>query len=184
MCFLVDRIRENALKLRNLGGQYFFDDLGSFLRNTSSELIYQPAATDQIRGWRQTLFAGYFQDDIQVRPNLTLNVGLRYEFATVPTEVNGKLANYPDPLTNVASAPHIGDPWFEGSTRDFAPRVGLAWDPFSNGKTSLRAGAGLYYDHIIGSPYNRVIGFVYPFSLNINLRGPATAPIPFPRLTP
>ena len=180
MGFLVDRIRENSLKLRNLGGQYFFDDLGAFLRNTSSELVYQPAQTDQIRGWRQTLVAGYFQDDIQVRPNLTLNLGLRYEFATVPTEVNGKLANYPDPLTNIASAPHIGDPWFEGSTRDFAPRVGLAWDPFSNGKTSLRAGGGLYYDHIVGSPYNRVLGFVYPFSLNINLRGTASAPIPFP----
>ena len=72
----------------------------------------------------------YVQEDMQVRPNLTINLGLRWEMATVPTEVNGKLANYPDPSTNLASEPHIGAPWFEGGKKDLGPRVGFAWDPF------------------------------------------------------
>ncbi len=180
MGFMMDRIRENSLKLRVLGGQYFFDDLRGFLQGAPSEINYQPASSDQIRGWRQLLFGGYFQDDVQLRPNLTLNLGLRYEFATVPIEVNGKLADYQDPAHDSAASPHLGNPWFNGSNKDFAPRVGLAWDPFSHGKTSLRAAIGLYHDHIIGSPYNRVIGFVYPYSVTIDVRGSASAPVSFP----
>lgn len=184
MGFLLDRIRENSLKLRVVGGQYFFNDLGSFLRNSPDEIDFQPSGTDQIRGWRQILLGGYFQDDIQLRPNLTFNLGLRYEFATVPTEVNGKLGNFPDPLHDVASRPHVGDPWFDGSARDFAPRIGLAWDPFSNGKTSVRAGFGLYHDHIIAEPYNRVFAFDYPFSLYLQVRNIPPGTVTFPRINP
>src|ERR1019366_5889055 len=54
--FMMDRIRENSLKLRVLGGQYFFDDLRGFLQGVSTEINFQPTSSDQIRGWRQLLF--------------------------------------------------------------------------------------------------------------------------------
>ena len=182
--FLFERYEENGYKQRIYGGQYTFANLGTFLANNPFDIQAEPPGNDPIRGWRQSLFGGYFQDDIQLRNNLTLNAGLRYEFAQVPKEVNGKLSNYPNPLTDVGSAPHIGDPWFKGGNKDFAPRVGLAWDPFSNGKTSLRAGFGLYYDHITGAPYNRAISRVYPFHQFVAVRNGPTSVVTFPNVNP
>ena len=94
------------------------------------------------RGIRETLLGFYVQDDWRARPNLTLNMGLRWEMVTVPTEVQGKLAN----LINITDpTPHLGSPLFSNPTlRNFEPRVGFAWDPFRNGKTAVRGGFGIF----------------------------------------
>ena len=81
-------------------------------------------------------------DDWRARPNLTVNLGLRYEAATVPSEAQGKLSNLPS-LTS--TTPHLGDPFFSNPTKlDFEPRVGFAWDPLRKGKTSVRAAFGIF----------------------------------------
>jgi outer membrane receptor protein involved in Fe transport len=89
--------------------------------------------TDSKRGMRQTYLGAYIQDDFKVRPNLTLNFGLRYEFATVLTEAHNKIAN----LRNLTDpTPTLGNPYYRNPTkRDFEPRIGFAWDPAGNGKT-------------------------------------------------
>src|SRR5262249_34849175 len=94
------------------------------------------------RDIRQTVVGVYFNDDWRVRRNLTINLGIRYEPASVPTETQGKLSNLPS-LT--AAAPHLGSPYFANPTkRNFNPRAGFAWDPSRNGKTSVRGGFGVY----------------------------------------
>ncbi len=161
--FMFDRIQENTTKHRQFGGGWEFNSVASFLANEPLEFSFPPAFNDPHRGWRQSIFGAYIQDDFQLRPNLTLNWGLRWEMATVPTEQHGRLANYPDPVNDFADAPHIGNPWYDGGEKDFGPRLGFAWDPSSNGTTSIRGGFGVYFDHISGLPYNRATARVFPF---------------------
>jgi hypothetical protein len=100
---------------------------------------------------RQNSFGGFVQDDWRVSPRLTLNLGLRYEYVTPYTETRGDLLNLvygagpsppPPQLERVSQA-------VSPDTRNFAPRVGLAWRlpqlPFSKGETVFRAGYGIYY---------------------------------------
>jgi hypothetical protein len=111
---------------------------------------------------RDKIIAGYVQDDWRLRPNLTLNLGLRYEFANIPTEKNGAVAIMPSPTTPLPCqpAPTPADPscsavnpvsvlrnsfWTHNpTTKNFEPRVGFAWDPFHNGKTAVRGGFGIF----------------------------------------
>jgi len=149
------RLQFNQRSDARTGGGFQFASLADFLRRDVSTAFFQRPGSDGIRGWRQTVMGLYVHDDISVRPGLSLNLGLRYEFISVPTEVNGKVANIRD-----FSIPHlysvradqtdVGDPYFlNPSLKNFAPRVGFAWAPFRNGKTSLRGGFGMYYDQLM-----------------------------------
>ncbi len=87
------------------------------------------------------IFGGYFQDTWHVKSNLTLNLGVRYDVELTPTFAAA---------TSVSAAAEKALGIIEGIPRDynnFAPRVGLAWDPWKNGKTVIRAAYGLFYDH-------------------------------------
>src|SRR6266850_3762194 len=113
----------------NFGALSEFDDQGvfvqsSFLQNKPSKFQGGNHSTLSPRNLRQTIVGTYIQDDWRWRSNLTLNLGLRYEMSTVPTETSGKLAN----LRNITDAtPHLGDPFFSNPTlRNFEPRVGFA----------------------------------------------------------
>src|SRR6266852_2711157 len=171
---LFERYQSNATLARVFGGQYFFNGLENFLRAQSAEFAGDIPGTDNIRGWRQNLFGFYVQDDFQARSNLTLNLGLRYEFTTIPTEVNGKISNWRHPLTD--TQPFVGDPWYQGSYKDFAPRIGISWDPWSNGKTAIRAGFGVFFDHLVTQPLNRVMSRIPPFSQSAALLEPSEFP--------
>jgi outer membrane receptor protein involved in Fe transport len=129
-------------------GTFKFANFHDFLTNNPSQFsssLIDPGG----RGLRQSLVALYVQDDWRWRPNLTINLGLRYEMTTVLTEESGSLST----LLNITDTnPHLGNPYFLNPTRrNFEPRVGFSWDPFRNGKTAIRGGFGIF--DVLPLPY-------------------------------
>ena len=158
------------------GGIVTFNSLELFLTGRPSNVDFAvPGKIDPIRRYRQWLFAGFAQDDVRVTDRLSLNLGLRYEAVTVPTEVDGKISN----LRRVSDATlTIGDPWHDNaSLKNFAPRLGLAWDPFGSGKTSVRAGFGIFHDQILPKYYFFSGSLNPPFTTRTSIVNP-----PFPNV--
>jgi hypothetical protein len=144
-------------------GIWRFGDLQGFLTNNPTKFQGGIASTLSPRNLRQNIFGLYVQDDWRWKPNLTLNLGLRYEMSSVPLETSGKTAN----LQNITDAlPICGTlaaggcaskgPFFNNPTlHNFEPRIGFAWDPFRNGKTAVRGGIGLF--DVLPLPYQFVL---------------------------
>ncbi|HKX31064.1 MAG TPA: TonB-dependent receptor [Blastocatellia bacterium] len=155
------------------GNVLAFSSWQTFFSGVPSSVQFIAPGRDAARNYRQTFMAFFLQDDVRVRSNLSLNLGLRYEFVTVPTETRNKISN----LRRITdSAVTLGSPWHENpSLKNFAPRIGLAWDPFSDGKTSVRAGFGIFYDQFLPK-YYWLAGITNPPFIN---RGLVQRP-PFP----
>jgi hypothetical protein len=90
-------------------------------------------------------FAWFVADDWRITPRLTVNLGLRYELNTVIKEDHNLLGNF-DPNVGLEQVGiNIKSP-YNGDHNNFAPRIGIAWDPWGKSKTVLRAGAGINYE--------------------------------------
>ncbi|MBI4482184.1 MAG: TonB-dependent receptor [Acidobacteria bacterium] len=144
---IVKRIQFNFKAWFDGSGTLQFNTLRDFL--LGRPLVFRAVlpGSDAVRGYRQTLFGGFLQDDIRITPHFTLNLGVRYESVTGPTEVNGKLSNFPPGATTPVI---LGSgSFFETDKNTFAPRLGFAWDPLGDGKTSVRSGFGIFYEHAL-----------------------------------
>jgi hypothetical protein len=165
------RMQFNQNTTSQRGGIVTFNGLENFLRGVPLSADFAvPGKIDPVRGYRQSLFGFFLQDDYRAKPNLTINLGVRYEFITVPTEVNGKISNL---RTVTDSALTIGSPWHTNpSLKNFSPRVGMAWDPFKSGKTSVRAGFGIFYDQILPRYYFFSGSLNPPFTTRTTIANP------------
>src|SRR5436309_15011471 len=140
--FAFERVLDNLDERNRPNGLWTFPSIAAMLQVQPTQFSAQFPGTDGIRGLRNSIFGGYIQDDYRVRPNLTINLGVRYDMATVIKEVNGKIAN----LRYITDATvTAGDPYYNNPTlKNFAPRTGFSWDPFKDGKTAIRGGVGMF----------------------------------------
>jgi hypothetical protein len=120
--------RSDGGRINNaFAGTLFFPSIGAFL--AAQPLSYTRVEGNPLIGLRRWEWDAYVQDDWRVHRNLTLNLGLRYEVYTSPSEMHNRI---PD------------DVRFPTDRNNFAPRLGLAWSPLQN--TVVRGGYGLFYN--------------------------------------
>ena len=128
-----------------------------------------PGATN-LRNFTHNTYAGYVQDKWKVLPNFTINMGVRYEYWTPLNETNGlylapRLENGdlkatvldPNAVLDFIGGPS-GRPFYKADKNNFAPNIGFAWDPFKEGKTSIRGGYMIAYvnDNVVTAVRNNV----------------------------
>jgi len=165
----LERTHFNSINPNRVNGEYRFNGVRQFLTNTPSRLRAMLPGSDPVRGFRQWLGALYWQDVWKLAPRVTLQAGVRHEWATVPTEVNGKLANL-DRLTDLEV--RTGDPLYRNpSWKNLHPRVGAAWDLRGDASTVLRGGYGVFPELLL-SQYLLLAGLRNPPYF---LRGSTTA---------
>lgn len=179
-------LRTNGGGLLSLGGntgtvQNFASFLFGLVASQSQSQFFNNDGqrTDaDYRGYRQREIDFFFQDTWKVRPNLSLNYGLRYEYKGVPFEVNGQLSNLVGQdasgvtpaggfrfQTVGKNSENPNQPLYNNDYNNFAPRVGFAYSPdFKDGflgaffggpgKTSIRGGYGVFYDRVFGNLFS------------------------------
>jgi outer membrane receptor protein involved in Fe transport len=116
------------------------EDFFAGFSSHASQLVGDP--TRHIHNWG---FAGFVQDDWRIAKNLTVNLGLRYELNTVVKEEHDLLGNFSPTVGLEQVGKQIKSP-YNGDHKDFAPRLGFAWDITGNGRTVVRGGFGLMYE--------------------------------------
>jgi Carboxypeptidase regulatory-like domain/TonB dependent receptor-like, beta-barrel len=173
--FAFERMLYNITeKLSPNGRLNNYPTLDDLLNNTPIRLnALAPGGSNEV-AIRESLFAGYVQDDWRFLPNLTFNMGLRYEFSSRPNDANNRIqeittvVNCATPgagpsLTSPCGPVHV-DSFIHNNptTKNFEPRIGFSWDPFRNGKTAIRGGFGIF----------DVLPLPYEFGLNTAATSP------------
>lgn len=125
-------------------GRLDFDSLADFLSGTLSG--GRSARGDSRRGTFQNSHGAFIQDTFRWRPNVTFNLGLRYDYFGVIAEERDRFSNF-DPARGLVQVGTGGlDQLYDSDWNNFSPRVGFAWNLGGKGKTVVRAGWGLFYD--------------------------------------
>lgn len=159
------RFRNNNFNA-GTGGTINFANLTNFLNGVVSSATETALASTP--GFRVNAFGSYVQDDFKVNPRLTLNLGLRWEYNGVPSEIHNRMSVLDfNSLTLKQVGTNGVDRPYNRQFTDFGPRIGFAYDPFGKSKTAVRGGFGIYYDQPVT---NILTGLASnpPFSSSVN----------------
>ena len=177
--FAWERMQLDPLSLTRRNGSFKFPSLQDFLLDQPTSVQFLSPGSSKEAGGRQSIFAGYVQDDWRAHSNFTLNLGLRYEPTTLPTEAHNQFQTVVD-FYNGGPVP-VQTLWKTNATvANFGPRVGFSWDPFRDGKTAVRGGFGIFDNlpilWLFGGSGSTASS--YPFAVNIVQSGLAPGSFP------
>jgi Carboxypeptidase regulatory-like domain len=173
--FLNNNVRQGT-------GSFNFATVAAFIAGTANS--FSVTLGSQTSSIAQGAIGFFVQDNYKVRPNLTFELGLRYEWNMTPSERYDRFIVF-DPRT--ASLVRVGtniDEIYHENNKNFQPRVGFAWTPFKSGKTVLRGAYGIYVDQpmtsiVTGTSGNPPLAIPLTFTGTIrldnaiNIAGPA-----------
>jgi hypothetical protein len=174
-------------------GQYTGNALADFLLGRANQ--YTETALDPFGNYRWYNLEPYIEEQVKLRPNLTLTAGIRYEYYSPEHELHDIFGSFDPALFNPSQAPSVnssgvittpsgsynalngiivagknspyGDHLFPAHHNAIAPRIGLVWDPTSRGKMSVRLGYGVFYDR--WGSYTQFGGFNPPFNRSVDI---------------
>ncbi|HUX68406.1 MAG TPA: carboxypeptidase regulatory-like domain-containing protein [Terriglobales bacterium] len=154
----VERIQNNVWSPVPGQGSWAFQGLTQFLTAVPfdfSGILPDASGKPQdnaLRDFRELDFSFYGQDNWQLTPSLTLNLGLRWEPTTNPVDTAGDLHSIINaPFGTYANVPHVFAT--NPSLKNFDPRIGLAWSPSPKSNTAVRAGFGIFHDILAARDY-------------------------------
>ena len=156
----VTRNRENTWAPFVVGGNWTFPNMTAFLTGAASQVqgqvsdIQNPTA-DATKDYRYWLFNPYIEDQWKATSKMTLTLGLRYSPTTMIGEVRHQMYNLINPFQPGGTfAPVTTSTASNPSLRNWDPRIGLAWDPFADHKTSVRASFGMFHNVLFSRDLN------------------------------
>ena len=176
------------------GGATLYEQaFANFLQGNAG--TFSQASTDVTPDMRARQWELFVQDNWRAKSNLTFDFGLRYSMFRQPFDAKSELTTFDPSIWDPSKAPKVnangtlvlgtGDPLngilvngknspygakvSKESTRNFAPRVGFAWDPFKKGKTSIRGGYGISYDATLFGIYEQNIFQNPPFVNSVSI---------------
>lgn len=170
-----------------------YSTLAQYLANTPTSItltLYNLPPNTPGFGFSDNQYGGYFQDDYHLFPNLTLNLGFRYDYFSVPQETLGRFFNRGIDPANPQNGPGFGpyrpsDSVFNASYQNSQPRIGFAWTPYGSAGNALvvRGGAGIFFE--AHSFYTGPVGVISPsgtepFSISLNPAQSMTSGLKYP----
>jgi hypothetical protein len=175
------KLSENTWAPFQVAPQWTFANLTTFMQGNAATLNGQVSdaqnpGADSTKDYRYWVFSMYVDDQWKLTRKLTLNIGLRYEPTTIIKSIRHQQFN----LLNAPFGqwvPTTQSTRTNPSLHNIDPRIGLAWDPFSDHKTSVRAGFGVFHSVLYSRDTNH---WLQPPFLTVAQSTTSNPPIQFP----